>query len=407
MRLNPVQHRRTFRRRRPERGATIVIVALTMVVLLGMAAVSIDYGVASTRYNDAQSAADAAALAVAQECANQRTGCNATTAEYMVAQNAGPDARVTLDKPPNVANGQVKVTVSETVPAGLGKVVGAGSTTVSRSATAKWNLVPLKASKMIPIGLPYCMWKDYNPVSGTGSKKGATVQFVWSKFKTSETSCAGVTPTTAATVYGRAASSGSNLTGAGRALYFTKDVVPGLSFNCAYSPGLWDLYRDDLADWSILTYDSCMGNEFNGVGPGSIIMLPIYAVEKKNFIFNFITYNSRVVVVGFAPFKIQDFVWYPVTYWGEEPGRESLLDILDAKHSYANSCTFGLGVGIPNVFSFLLGGRCSGIRGQFVSSTDSALFKDFTEFGTSYSNPTSGVGGNAPNLGGVKVQLVK
>ncbi|MBC9226355.1 hypothetical protein IBG24_08510 [Aeromicrobium sp. zg-636] len=409
---------RRFGLKRKERGATIVLVTLSMVALLGMAAVSIDFAVASEQKSSVQNAADAAALAVAADCAQNKAKCGpGHDADWYAKQAAGASATVqTLKdgvvKSPAYADRKVTVRVSKNIEHTFARVLGEGAGTVQAEATASWNSVPLRASKMVPIGLPYCMWKDYNPISGVGSKKGATVEFVWSTFRVGETSCAGLSGVTAPTVYGRAATSSSNLAGAGRAVYFTPDVVPGLTFTCSFAPSVWDVYRDDLANWSVVKYDSCMNNQFkkpdgSAVGPGDILMFPIYAVEKKTFFFDLVKYDSRVVIIGFAPFQIQDFVKYPSVFFGQEPGRESILDLLDPKASHDTSCTFGWSVGVPNVISVGFGGSCGGIRGKFVQSTNAALFKDFTEFGSYYANPDSGLAGDAPQLGGTRVTLVK
>src|SRR5689334_6511602 len=56
------------RRLRDESGAVTVIVALSMTVLLGMAALVIDIGAAEARKAQLQDAADAAAVGLAQRC---------------------------------------------------------------------------------------------------------------------------------------------------------------------------------------------------------------------------------------------------------------------------------------------------------------------------------------------------
>ena len=61
--------------RRNERGGISVMVALLMVVLLGAAAVAIDTGLIYAERAELQNGADAAALAIAEECANDELVC--------------------------------------------------------------------------------------------------------------------------------------------------------------------------------------------------------------------------------------------------------------------------------------------------------------------------------------------
>ena len=92
MRKNQYRHRRTvrpsspFRLDREQSGQAIVIVAVIMVVLIGMAAVAIDGGGLMVLQRDAQNAADAAAFeAATRKCAGdsdadwQTKGANAAT----------------------------------------------------------------------------------------------------------------------------------------------------------------------------------------------------------------------------------------------------------------------------------------------------------------------------------------
>ena len=59
--------------REKERGAIAVLVALLMVVLLGFAAIAVDQGMLYAQKAQMQNGADAAALAIAQDCAKRGT----------------------------------------------------------------------------------------------------------------------------------------------------------------------------------------------------------------------------------------------------------------------------------------------------------------------------------------------
>lgn len=380
-----------FGLRRKERGATIVLVSLSMVALLGMAAISVDFAVASGEKNSVQSAADAAALAVAADCSLNKPTCNSSTATWYARQNAGASTSVqTLVngtvKSPAYTDGVVTVRTSKNVGHTFAKVLGDSSSTVRSEATASWKSVPLVGSKLIPIGLPYCSWLANQPTSA--SSPGAMTTFLWARYNTSESSCAG-TGATSPTVYGKRGSSGS-YSSVGQAMYFTRSFFPGVNTNCDFSANLWDVYRNMLDDWSLITVDTCMESKLAGIGPGKVIMMPIYAVEKKSIFWGAVSYSSRLVIVGFAPFKVDKWVDYPFFYIGQPPFG-SLKDV--------NKCDMKF-----NLFS--IGGGCAGVRGQFVRSSEGALFDHFSEFGQYYDNDGSGLGGSAPNLGLSSVKLI-
>jgi len=384
--------------RRRERGATVVLVAVSMVALLGMAAVSVDFAVASDQKASVQNAADTAALALGNECSLKKSGCSTSTSTWYAQQNAGASATVQtlkdgVAKNPSYDDGKATVRVSKNVSHTFARVLGDSSSTVRAEATVNWKSVPLKGAGLIPIGLPYCDWLGAQPSAGG---PGAMKSFLWARHSATETSCPG-TGATAPTVYGRKGS-GTGYTNFGRAMWFTSSVFPGITNNCNYSASLWDLYRDVLDDWTLFGWDSCMTQKLSGVGPGSIVMFPIYALEKKSIFWGAVSYTSRLVVIGFAPFKIDKWLTYPSIYFGTQPSASSI--------GTSNSCSFGFYIqsGLGNI---TWGGTCAGVRGQFVRSTEGALFNNFTEYGTSYDNPDSGLSGNAPDLGLTRVKLVR
>src|SRR6185437_5904317 len=69
-----------------DRGAVALVVAALMVVFMGLAALIVDLGFARDREGTAQSAADAAALAVATCFASPTSGCNSVPAATAKAQ---------------------------------------------------------------------------------------------------------------------------------------------------------------------------------------------------------------------------------------------------------------------------------------------------------------------------------
>jgi hypothetical protein len=83
--------------RRDDAGATIVLVSIMMVVLLGMGALVIDVGQLYAERRELQNGADAAALAVAQDCAGGDCLDETTTAGTYADANAH-DGRAAVDE---------------------------------------------------------------------------------------------------------------------------------------------------------------------------------------------------------------------------------------------------------------------------------------------------------------------
>jgi Flp pilus assembly protein TadG len=144
-----------FRRlRREELGATSVVVVLLMTVLLVSAALVVDVGAIQARRAQLQDAADAAALAIAQECfehpASSALGC--ATAVVTASTSTALDLAVA-----NVADGEVtavtpvftgdtvRVTLASRQQGYFGVFAGRDEKDLTASATARWEqpTVPL------------------------------------------------------------------------------------------------------------------------------------------------------------------------------------------------------------------------------------------------------------------------
>ena len=76
-----------MQRLRDERGAVAVMVALLMVPLIAFAAIAIDVAAMWSERQQLQTAADAGALAIAQDCARGACGDPAETAESLAVAN--------------------------------------------------------------------------------------------------------------------------------------------------------------------------------------------------------------------------------------------------------------------------------------------------------------------------------
>jgi Putative Flp pilus-assembly TadE/G-like len=120
-------------RKKHERGAVAVVVAVSLVALLGMAALAIDLSSFYQAQRQAQSAADSAALAAAQDLpsASSADG-NATT--YGLEND--PGSTVAATTPYSSSSNEIMVKVTKTSPTFFGQIFGIPSETVSASAVA-------------------------------------------------------------------------------------------------------------------------------------------------------------------------------------------------------------------------------------------------------------------------------
>ncbi len=186
-----------YKNRISEKGQTIVLVVISVMVMVVMAALVVDGGNLYMHRRQAQTAADAAALAAAYEyCVNHGTlaDANAKAVEYATVQNNGTaladldgdDAnsiQILLD----AENRSVSVEVEITQPTFFAKILGVPEETVRADATAdclipgglEGNIAPIAWTCRPPVGgtvgpdcginkIPYEVWQelDGNPLYG-------------------------------------------------------------------------------------------------------------------------------------------------------------------------------------------------------------------------------------------------
>jgi Flp pilus assembly protein TadG len=133
-----------------EDGLIAITVTILAAVMFVMAAFSVDIGSAVAITRSAQNSADAAALAVATDCS--RTGAPSSVTPYLTTGQV-PVAMTPACN--SGGTGAVKVTVSRTKDWTFGKLVGLGSYTKTRSATAKWGALG-EATGTFPITVAIC-----------------------------------------------------------------------------------------------------------------------------------------------------------------------------------------------------------------------------------------------------------
>jgi Flp pilus assembly protein TadG len=172
------------RRLRDERGAAAVLFALVLVPMLGFTAIAVDIGSIYAERSRLQTAADAAALAVAQDCARGNCGDMQATANAMVAAN---DPNVAT-APPVLSSSPLSVTVSGNKPTRhwFAPVLGIDSTQVRASATVAWG-EPGAGTAVLPLTFSWC---EFSAQTGGGLPSGTTVRTIYFT-KTSGTGCTG------------------------------------------------------------------------------------------------------------------------------------------------------------------------------------------------------------------------
>lgn len=127
--------RRIRRRTADESGVALVLVAIMMVSFLGLAALAIDIGSYYQAQRQAQSAADAGALAASQNLPSNTTSAMSVGTTY--ATTNYPGSTVTVSTPYGGVSTKVKVTVNASTPSFFGRIFGITSQHVTASAVAQ------------------------------------------------------------------------------------------------------------------------------------------------------------------------------------------------------------------------------------------------------------------------------
>jgi Flp pilus assembly protein TadG len=157
---------------RDENGATAVVVAILLALLIGMSALVVDLGDGMWERRMLQNSADAAALAVAIDCAQGDCAEFGTTADTYASDNnfrgafvssvVGPDGN-----DPTPQGGEVTVTTRTGESGGEGRLRQFFSGVLGQeqglatgaSATAVWGAVSM-ADASIPLTISMCDWED-------------------------------------------------------------------------------------------------------------------------------------------------------------------------------------------------------------------------------------------------------
>lgn len=149
-----------------DRGAVGVFMAITIVVLIGMLGLAVDVGAMYAERRELANGADAAVLAIAEDCALGVGSCDSATARSVATAYAGANASdglafvdtVELD----VSRRQVRVQTSTLAVDGsrvfepfFARVVGFGGSTIAADATAIWGY-PRSMRNVLPLIISEC-----------------------------------------------------------------------------------------------------------------------------------------------------------------------------------------------------------------------------------------------------------
>ncbi|MCW2579784.1 MAG: uncharacterized protein JWP33_1937 [Blastococcus sp.] len=139
-----------------ERGATAVMFALLLIPMLGFAAIAVDVGALYAERARLQVGADAAAIAVAQDCSRGNCGDMLATAQALITANdtAGTAAEPVLSSDP------LSVTVTGGTPTEhwFAPLIGHESTLVSATATVGWGS-PNRGTAVLPLTFSWCSFE--------------------------------------------------------------------------------------------------------------------------------------------------------------------------------------------------------------------------------------------------------
>jgi Flp pilus assembly protein TadG len=177
---------RALRRRLAgERGASAVLLSLLMVPLLGFAALAVDIGSLYAERARLQVAADAAAIAVAQDCARGNCGDMLATARGLIIANDGE--ATTLQ--PVLGTHPLSVTVTGSTPKEhwFAPVIGHDSTRVSATATVGWG-GPSQGTAVLPLTFSWCEFKYQ---TGGGLPSGTTERTIYLTKSSNTVGCTG------------------------------------------------------------------------------------------------------------------------------------------------------------------------------------------------------------------------
>ena len=153
-----------MRRLNAEDGATTVVVAITLIVLFGMGALVLDVGNLFWERRQLQNAADAGALAAAQDYAwGDGAAAAEASARHYTSENNTRDAFVEGISQPTSTSVKVDTITGDAGGVGvlrsfLAGVIGTDEYLARATATATWGA--MSSGRSLPVTISYCEWLD-------------------------------------------------------------------------------------------------------------------------------------------------------------------------------------------------------------------------------------------------------
>jgi Flp pilus assembly protein TadG len=146
-----------------DRGQSGTIVAILMVPLMAMLALAIDVGAMHLTKQQLQTGADAAALAVAQDCGEEDCSAANSTAETMTTANVQLDDASVTDL--DIAENTVTVQTGAVRNHWFAPIIGIDSTPIHATATATWE-TPASVAGTLPLAFSWCSLDDLEQSGG-------------------------------------------------------------------------------------------------------------------------------------------------------------------------------------------------------------------------------------------------
>jgi hypothetical protein len=154
-----------------ERGAVAVVVALLMIPLVAFAAISLDLSALWWQKQQLRTGADAAALAVAQDCGLGACGSPTATAQSLATANSrGPVTASVL----TAGAGQVRVRTDATQRHLFAPVLGVATHAVSAEASAAYGS-PSGGTAVLPLAFSWC---EFRAQTGGGLPSTSTERVI-------------------------------------------------------------------------------------------------------------------------------------------------------------------------------------------------------------------------------------
>ena len=353
---------------RDERGATIVIVAITMTVILSMGALTVDYGSLSLEKRRVQNAADASARVIARDCYLKKVTCTSsfgsTGAPSYVLTNAGTSAGGLVTQR---TSKKVEVRVSKSVDYTFARLLGEYSGAVDGVAQAAWDYVPTQAENFLPVGINVCSFMEMTSNNVTFP---SSTQVLRSDMWTQATlpavsSCTGPNGTTVT----------NQVKGS---MMFTGllGLVDVIDLNaCNYRVTLVSTLNGSLTN-TLLPPVFCY-TKIRALHPGDTITVPIY--QTTGITTAALKLNLSAKIIGFAAFQIESWRF------------DSVLDLLGLNLLGLNSSNATQSANFGTCIALLCK---AGVKGKFVRMTNDTAATAYTK-----------AGGLNIDLGIVKIRL--